>query len=73
MAVFPENIYMSRGKKKVLIWQTCDISVQDEGKHGKHGVDGGVANHEKTLVERHRREVEHGGKDCLARFNHQMT
>ena len=51
-----------------MMKQTCDICVQDQGKYGEHCVDGGVANHEKALVERHRREVEHGGENCLRQF-----
>ena len=50
-----------------MMMLTCYIGVQDEGKYGEHCVDGGVANHKKALVQRHRREVEHSGEDCLSK------
>ena len=51
-----------------MMMLTCYIGVQDEGKYGEHCVDGGVANHEKALVQRHRREVEYGRENCLREF-----
>ena len=53
----------------MMLKQTCDICVQDKGKYWEHCVDGGIANHEKALVQRHRREVEHGGENCLRQYN----
>ena len=64
MAVFPEKPTMVLSCKKVEA-ETCHIGVQDQCKYWQHCVDGGIADHEKTLVQRHRREVEHGGEDCL--------
>ena len=51
-----------------MMMLTCYIGVQDEGKYREHCVDGGVANHKKALVQRHRREVENGREDCLRQF-----
>ena len=45
--------------------QTRHVGVQDERKNWKHCIDSGIADHQETLIERHRREVEHGRKDCL--------
>ena len=64
MAVFPGKSAIKPVQNQILK-QTRHVGVQDERKNWKHCIDSGIADHQETLIERHRREVEHGRKDCL--------
>ena len=44
---------------------SVDVLVQHEREHGQHRVNRGITDHQEALVQRHGREVEHRGEDCL--------
>ena len=48
-------------QRQVLV----QITVEHEGEHRRHGVQGRVADHEPALVERNGRKVEYGGEHGL--------
>ena len=50
-----------------------DVHVEHQGEDGHHGVGGGVADHQNTRKDRHRREVKDGGEDGLHRGDDQTA